>query len=123
MENFIIAKVGTREVEIMDGKGKIEVREELTAGEQENIVSQGMGEQNPFTIFLLYLKAYIVKWNFASEDGQVHPINMEVLRTLPDSIINEMIEKISGKTIKELIKLGQQGGNIFSKAGDSAKKK
>ena len=55
---------------------------------------------------------FIQKWNIAeTADAEPYPITVDTLRKLPDSIISELMEVITGKTMEELREIGERGGN------------
>lgn len=68
------------------------------------------------------LIVYITKWNFTeTEGGEVLPISIDILRKLPDSLLTEIMEKVTGKTKEELQEIAKKGGNIFAKQEDKKK--
>lgn len=122
MGNFAIGSLRGETTHQLNNGGEIVVLNELLVGEQEALVEKQKPGVSHFSLMLEMLVVYIRKWNFVeSEGGEVLPVSVETLRKLPDSLLTEIMEKVTWKTKEQLQEIAKQGGNIFSKKEDKKK--
>lgn len=96
MGNFAIGSLRGETTHQLKNGGEIVVKNELLVGEQEALVEKQKPGVSHFSLMLEMLVIYITKWNFAeTAESEVYPITTETLRKLPDSLLTEIMEKVT----------------------------